>query len=1027
MSEPTELSPATAAAAGPLSGKTAVVLDVYGVLYQVFHTMREMSGPKGQPTGAAFGLVRDTMNLLTRFRPDYFYCALDRPGDTFRHKIDPQYKANRPPMPDDLRPQTLFARYLLDALGVVRLEIDNYEADDILATMAQKITDAGGKAILVTSDKDARQLIAPGVTLYNLRKEALYAEAELLADWGIRPDQVVDYQTLVGDSADNVPGVPLIGPKSATALLQQYDTLENLYEHIDELKGKKKENLLVGRAQTAITRSLVTLHRSVPVTIDWEADRYRGVDDDRLRTIFDALGFRSLMPKISPLAEELGSAAARLPLPEDFAGATGERDQIAASTDTAAGSEKTLPIVPQRTEEPSHEPSPVTERLFAAITPPESPTVIFDRFPTTDAFGAGRLEPEKIDYRLVDTPEAFDEFFQLLSKAPVFSFDLETIDIEGSKLVRPRFALPVGIAICFEAGRAWYLPLRGPLGSDLLDEKTTLAALKPVFESPTILKLGQNIKFDKIVLGNIGIEVRGIFFDTMVADYLLFAGQRRHNLDELALRYLEYKTIPISDLIGVGKKQIAMDQVPTDLVARYAGEDALVPWRLYPLLLAELKKIPALERLLKEVEIPLIDVLCTMETNGIKIDPEHFREMGKQFAAQLEAIEESIRQMASQADPDPDFARTFNINSPQQLQRLLFDDLKLPVQKKTKTGKSTDIEVLEQLALYHPLPEKLIEHRGVVKLKGTYVDPIPELVHPKTGRIHASFNQVVTATGRLSSSDPNLQNIPVRSEEGKKIRAGFIPDPTLGFDRLISCDYSQIELRVLTHFSGDKRLKEAFDNDLDIHAHVASELFGVPIGEVRSDQRRIAKTVNFGLIYGQSAFGLAKVLKTVSRGEAGEYIRKFFATYPGIRTFLDSVLDQCRRHGFVETVLGRRRYIEGVRGARGDGQLNMAERTAINTVIQGSAADIMKLAMINVDRRLKSSGSKSGQPTLFDEGGYSGRLLLQIHDELILETTAQEAPRLAEMVRREMELGQPLSVPLKIDTEITDRWGGDAV
>ena len=470
-----------------------------------------------------------------------------------------------------------------------------------------------------------------------------------------------------------------------------------------------------------------------------------------------------------------------------------------------------------------------------------------------------------------------------------------------------------------------------------------------------------------------------------------------------------------------------MDQVPTDLVARYAGEDALVPWRLYPLLLAELKKIPALERLLKEVEIPLIDVLCTMETNGIKIDPEHFREMGKQFAAQLEAIEESIRQMASQADPDPDFARTFNINSPQQLQRLLFDDLKLPVQKKTKTGKSTDIEVLEQLALYHPLPEKLIEHRGVVKLKGTYVDPIPELVHPKTGRIHASFNQVVTATGRLSSSDPNLQNIPVRSEEGKKIRAGFIPDPTLGFDRLISCDYSQIELRVLTHFSGDKRLKEAFDNDLDIHAHVASELFGVPIGEVRSDQRRIAKTVNFGLIYGQSAFGLAKVLKTVSRGEAGEYIRKFFATYPGIRTFLDSVLDQCRRHGFVETVLGRRRYIEGVRGARGDGQLNMAERTAINTVIQGSAADIMKLAMINVDRRLKSSGSKSGQPTLFDEGGYSGRLLLQIHDELILETTAQEAPRLAEMVRREMELGQPLSVPLKIDTEITDRWGGDAV
>ena len=550
----------------------------------------------------------------------------------------------------------------------------------------------------------------------------------------------------------------------------------------------------------------------------------------------------------------------------------------------------------------------------------------------------------------------------------------------------------------------------------------------------------------------------------MVADYLLHAGEQRHNLDELAEKYLGHETVKISELIGVGKNQKKMNDVPTDIVARYAGEDALVPWLLYPILLAELKKTPSLLRLLAELEMPLIDVLVEIETNGIAIDPEHFQKLSEDFAKKLAELETQIRDLAKDADPDPAFAATFNLNSPQQLQRILFDDLKLPVVKKTKTGRSTDYEVLEQLAEYHPLPAKLIEHRTAAKLKGTYIDPIPELIHPITGRIHASFNQVVTATGRLSSSDPNLQNIPVRSEEGKLIRQGFVPDHTLRFDTLLSCDYSQIELRVLTHFSQDENLTKAFERDLDIHTAVAAELFGTTIDQVDSDMRRIAKTVNFGLVYGQSAFGLAKTLG-IAQNEAADYIRRFFQTYPGIHLFLDRVLEECRDSGEVETLLGRRRQIEGVRGARGDQPLNMAERTAINTVIQGSAADLMKLAMVRVSRKLaeinedaanglfpmaktlipdKSAPKKpTPRTSLFDSEldaaespspffasvAPSGptdraRLLLQIHDELVLETTADFAPKLAQIVQTEMELGQPLLVPLKIDAELSTRWGG---
>lgn len=1021
-------------AIGDLSGKKTVVLDVHGILYQVFHTMREMSGPKGQPTGAAFGFVRDVMNILLKFRPDYLFCAFDMPGPTFRHEISPEYKANRPPMPDDLRPQTAFVRRLLDALCVERLEKAGFEADDLLATVARIGSENCSDVILVTADKDARQLISDRVRLYNLRKESDYTAAELAADWGIRPEQVVDFQTLVGDSTDNVPGIPLIGPKSATTLLQQYETLENIFAHTNELKGKKKENLENGRQQAEITRRLVQLDDQVPIEIDWEKGHFHGIDADRLKAIFNELGFRSLLPKITELAETFGTRTALVPdepVPEPTA-ATGDLtlNDSTQKKPSDSLSAKEMPPSAFQTEN-----AQTAEKLFHAVSTKRR----YD-WPRTDAFDALPFDGKKIDYRLVDTSEKFDAFLAELKNQPVFSIDTETVDCEGSTQVRPRFARLVGLSFSFDALRGWYLPIRGPLGAALLDEKTVLDALRPILESPNALKMGQNIKFDMIVLRNAGVTMRGVFFDSMVADYLLHAGEQRHNLDDLAQRYLGHETIKISELIGVGKNQKKMSDVPTDYIARYAGEDAALVWRLYPLLLAELEKNPALPRLLAGLEIPLIDVLVEMESNGISVDPAHFHTLSDEFAERLAQIEKQIRALAARIDPDEEFAASFNLNSTQQLQRILFDDLKLPVVKKTKTGRSTDYEVLEQLAEYHPLPAKLIEHRTATKLKGTYVDPIPELVHPTTGRVHASFNQVVTATGRLSSSDPNLQNIPVRTEDGKKIRLGFVPDKKLGFDTLVSSDYSQIELRVLTHFSHDEHLTEAFENDRDIHTAVAARLFDTPLDQVTADQRRVAKTVNFGLVYGQSAFGLAKTLG-IAQSEAADYIRTFFDTYPGIHIFFDRLLEECRTHGYVETILGRRRYIEGVRGARGTRQMNMPERTAINTVIQGSAADLMKLAMVNVRRRLAEinapNRANTGEPvrptiqrTFFDAdeparlpSGKKARLLLQIHDELVLETTADFAPELARIVRTEMELGQPLAVQLKINTDIEKRWG----
>ncbi|MFH1919491.1 MAG: DNA polymerase I [Planctomycetota bacterium] len=891
-----------------LEGQTVYVVDAHSLIYQVFHALPEMAGPRGEPVAAVFGFARDMLYLLEVKRPDYLLCAFDLPGKTFRHDLFDQYKIHRPEMPDELRPQVASIRRLIGPLGIPALGCESFEADDVMATLARIVEERGGECCLVTSDKDCRQLITDRVKLYNIRKDRLYDRDALTAEWGIAPEQVVDFQALVGDSVDNVPGVPLIGPKFARQLLETYGTLEEVLAHAGEVSGtKRKQNLIDGREQALLSRKLVRLDPNVPVAVDWAGGRTGGIDRDRVLELFQEFGFRSLAEKVDALE---GKPAPRKP-------------EIRA------------------------------------------------------------------EYRLVDTPEALEAFVGQLRQQKCISLDTETTS------VWPRWAQLVGLSFAWKDDEAWYLPVRAPAGQRCLDPEKTLEALRPVLEDRAIEKVGQNLKYDMIVLRSAGVELAGVAFDTMVASYLLDAGQRNHNLDDLALRYLDHTTIKISELIGTGKNQKRMDEVPVGQVADYAGEDALLPLRLRPLLAEKLAEA-GLEKLLTELELPLIDVLVELEYNGIKIDVDRLAELSVRHAARIETLEREIYDLAG---------RTFNIASPKQLQEILFTEQKLPVLKKTKTGPSTDAGVLEELAAVHPLPAKIIEYRQVAKLKGTYVDALPEMVHPGTGRVHASFNQVVAATGRLSSSDPNLQNIPVRTEAGREIRSAFVPGEE-GWV-LMAADYSQIALRVLAHFLGDGRLSEAFSRDEDIHARVAGQVYGVPLEEVTGEMRRKAKAVNFGVIYGQSPFGLAKQLG-IDQQEAAEFIDAYFEGYPGIEKFLAQVLAECCEKGYVSTIFGRRRAIRGVRADAGR-QRNLAERTAVNTVIQGSAADLIKQAMIAIHRRLR----RERMPA---------RMLLQIHDELIFEVPTAKLHDLARLVVEEMVGAESLNVPLKVDVKAGPNW-----
>lgn len=914
ISTPAEAVPAVAGEQSPpaIKNKRVYVIDSHSLIYQVFHAMPEMTSPTGQPVGAVHGFVRDMLDLIDQKRPDFLFCAFDAPGDNFRHQLYTEYKAHREEMPADLRPQITNIQRMLEALGIPILTCPNYEADDILATVARVTEAEGGECVLVTGDKDCRQLITSRTWVYNIRKDELFDADAVEKEWGVRPEQVVDFQALVGDAVDNVPGVPLIGPKIAGELLRQYQTLDEVLAHADEVAGaKRRENLKTFRDQALLSRQLVRLDTHSPVTIDWQAGQVGGVNRERFLELCREFGFRRLADRVGGLEE----------------------------------------------------------------TPAEAPPVW------------------QADYQTVSSLEHLRTLVEEMSAQARISIDTETTSVS------PRAAQLVGISFGWRPGQAYYVPLRAPAGEPQLPEQEVLAILRPVLENPAVGKIGQNIKYDLIVLRSAGVSVQGVACDTMVADYLLDPGERIHNLDDLAKRYLQHETIKITSLIGSGKNQRSMADVSVPLITQYAAEDADVPVRLAAILEQRLED-EGLSTLFRDLEIPLIDVLAEMEFNGIRIDVDRLRALGKRFGERLASLELEIYQLAG---------GEFNIDSPKQLAKLLFETLELPVQRRTKTGPSTDADVLGDLAKLHPLPAKIIEYRQHAKLKSTYIDALPELVCPATGRVHTSFKQDVAATGRLSSTDPNLQNIPIRTEEGREIRSAFLPGEP-GW-RLLAADYSQIELRVLAHYSGDEALCRAFRENRDIHTQVAAEVYGVPLDQVTKDMRRSAKAVNFGVIYGQSAFGLAKALD-IPKEEAATFIETYFARYAGVAAFLQRTLDECRKKGYVETILGRKRKVTGIRPASTDRdphQRTVPERIAINTVIQGSAADLIKRAMIQVLARLRREACRA-------------KLLLQIHDELVLEVAREDAEQVARLVVEEMSSAGSLAVPLQVDYSLGENW-----
>ena len=891
------------------------IIDTFSLLFQVYHAIPPMTGPSGQPTNATFGFTRDLLTILRNKQPEFLMCAFDLPGPGKRNEVFEDYKANRDEMPADLVPQISMVEQIIQGFGIPVLGCPGWEADDVIATVVAQANAQDIAVNIVTSDKDARQLLNPNVRLYNVRKDTFLDEEYLMKDWGIRPDQVIDFQALVGDSVDNVPGVPLVGPKKASNLLAKFGTLDEVLANPDEAPGPKlRENLKTYADQALMSRILVTLKNDLPITVDWDAARVSGHDIPQLTELFREYGFRRFGEEVRSL--------------------------------------------------PGNDVPPTKQQgaLFGGADP---------------------------TWEVVDTAEKFETFLSELREQSRFCVDLETTGLNEMQ------ADIVGWAFSWKANSGHYLPVMGPDGQQALDAEQVSNALRPILEDPKIEISNQNIKYDMLVMRRVGIRLEGIGVDPMVGSYLLDAGARSHGLDALAEKYLHHRMIPISDLIGSGKDQKSMAEVDIEKAAEYAAEDADISLQLADLIAEELRR-EDLWDLYWELERPLIPVLADMEFQGIRVDAEELERQSSELTARLEQLVGEIYEMAG---------HEFNIDSPLQLRTVLFDELDLPVQKKTKTGPSTDQSVLEKLALLHPLPAKISEHRHLSKLKSTYLDSLPTLIDPDTQRIHASFNQVVAATGRLSSSNPNLQNIPIRTEEGRRVRKAFVPSEP-GW-KLLCADYSQIELRMLAHFCGDIALTTAFADNVDIHSSVAAEIFDVDDSEVDSQMRRVAKAVNFGVIYGQSSFGLAAALG-IDRDQAAEFIDNYFARFSGVEQFLEEILDECASSGYARTIRGRRRAIAGIRRDR-PSQRNMPERTAINTVIQGSAADLIKQAMINVHARLAADQ-------------HPARTLLQIHDELVFECPADEIGSLADLVREEMEQAMKLDVPLAVDIAVGDNW-----
>jgi DNA polymerase-1 len=917
-------APATAAPPD-LHGKTVWAIDTLSRVYQLFHALPEMTAADGTPVSVVFGLTRDLLDIIEKKKPDYLFCAMDPPGPTFRHEKFAAYKANRAEMPADLVPQIPLVRRLLEVFGIPCLEVSGYEADDVLATLATETVAAGGECTIATSDKDARQLLGPHVQLLNLRTNLPLGSDELMAEWGIRPDQVVDFLSLVGDSVDNVPGVPGIGPKIASELLQKHGTLDGLLANIAAVSGaKRKENLIAHGDTARAGRELIRLETAVPVAIPWKAGALHAPDQEALADLLRTFGFRSLL------------------------------DRVVRGGGKVSGPEPAKAVAATR---------PVARTLF-------------------DMSGTEVPEPEVVAATAV--PITVDEPHDPADIAAVVARLRQGAPL-AICVVRPQaggiLTRPVGALVAAGDVFAWFAA----------ETLATNAAVRELLADAVVAKRGHDLKRQAVALRTLGIRLEGAAFDTLLAAYLLEAGERNLGITETAVR----QRIP-------GADPAAATSIDQPAEAAHAAAHCRLVQELARLLPPQLEA-GGMAHLYNAVELPLAAVLADMEWRGVRIDAAVLAALSVEYGARLESLEQEIHGLAG---------RPFAIASPLQLRAVLFDELGLPVVKRGKTGPSTDAEVLEQLAPLHPLPAKLLEHRKYAKLKSTYVDALPALIEPTTGRIHTSFNQTVTATGRLSSSDPNLQNIPTRTAEGQQIRAAFLPGEP-GW-RFVAADYSQIELRILAHLSDDAAMKAAFAAGEDIHTRTAAAVCGVAGDEVTSAMRRTAKAVNFGILYGQSAFGLAKSLG-IPQDDAAEFIAGYFRVFAGAAGFMDDILDRCRRDGHVTTMLGRRRTITGVRdrqrrrNATGVMTLTLPEREAVNTVVQGSAADLIKLAMLRVESRLRAEGRRAA-------------LVLQIHDELLLEAPGDEVADIERLVAEEMRSAMTLSVPIEVSVQAGGTW-----
>ena len=884
--------------------KTLFLIDGSAYIHRAYHAIRGLSNSKGLPTNAVFGFSRMLVKLLEEQTPEYAAMVFDAKGPTFRHKIYKEYKANRPPMPEDMSVQIPYIKDITAGFNFSVIEMTGYEADDLIGTLAHIAEEAGYFVVMVTGDKDFLQLVTVNSIIWDPMKDMKIDAGVVREKYGIEPHQMIDVMGLSGDTSDNIPGVPGIGQKTALSLIQNFGSMEQLYEQVDKITKKKQhENLVKYKDQAFLSRELVKIDTKVPLQFDLQDFELKDPDNAQLSELFKELEFRQL------------------------------------------------------------------QQTFQ-----------------------GKRDLSKKNYQSIQSLNALNDLIVSLKGAGIFALDTETTSKDPMK------AAIVGLSFSIKPDEAFYIPCAHNYEGvpEQLDLQDALKLLKPVLENPEIKKIGQNIKYDWMVLSRHGINLDGIMSDTMLASYLINPSKRAHGLDQIALDFLDHKTISYKEVTGKDKKITGFNEVPLERAVPYACEDADITLMAYNVLMPKINEMDLVE-LFEKVEMPLIPVLMKVEMTGIFVDKDRLNLLSKSFEHQLDELEKIIYSVAGEE---------FNIRSSQQLGKILFEKLELPVRKKTKkkTGYSTDVDVLTSLASLHELPAMILRHRTLAKLKSTYADALIDLINPETGRIHTSYNQTVTATGRLSSSDPNLQNIPVRTEEGREIRRAFVPKK--GW-HMVSADYSQIELRILAHYSEDQILIKAFMDDEDIHTRTATEVFQVFPSFIDSELRRQAKIINFGIVYGMSPFGLSKELG-ISQKMAKSYIDNYFARYKGVKQFIDRAIKDAKESKQTSTLLGRIRFLPDINSSNRNLR-QFAERTAINTPIQGTAADLIKLAMIKVD-------------AVFTEKGFQTAMLLSVHDELIFEVPPDELDEAKNLIREIMEGIWDLRVPLKVNVGCGENW-----